>query len=144
MRTELCVAQADIEMLRQQLLGVNTERCAVLLADARVRGIVITQVVPPPWSRTIGVARELQTQAAKAGVQELTFAQMEGFLSAKFLVEGLRRAGKVPTRESLVQALESLGRHDLGGYPIELSSAQHNTGKYVDLMILGADGHFRR
>ncbi len=126
------------------MLSVISNTQLVQVLQDRSRGIVITQVVPPPWSRTIGVARELQTQAAKAGVQELTFAQMEGFLSAKFLVEGLRRAGKVPTRESLVQALESLGRHDLGGYPIELSSAQHNTGKYVDLMILGADGHFRR
>ena len=120
----------------------NTQLMQVL--QDRARGIVITQVVPPPWSRTIGVARELQAQAAKAGLQELTFAQMEGFLSAKFLVEGLRRAGKVPTRESLVQGLESLGKYDLGGYMIELSSNHHNTGKFVDLMILGADGRFKR
>ena len=126
------------------MLSVISNTQLVQVLQDRARGIVITQVVPPPWSRTIGVARELQTQAAKAGVQELTFAQMEGFLSAKFLVEGLRRAGKVPSRESLVQALESLGRHDLGGYPIELSSTQHNTGKFVDMMILGVGGHFRR
>ena len=69
---------------------------------------------------------------------------MEGFISAKFLVEGLRRAGKTVNRESLIRALEDLKKHDLGGYLVELSSTKHSSGKFVDLMILGADGKFRR
>jgi ABC-type branched-subunit amino acid transport system substrate-binding protein len=126
------------------MLSVISNTQLVQVLQERARGIVITQVVPPPWSKTIGVSRELQTQAAKAGLQDLTFAQMEGFLSAKFLVEGLRRAGKGLSRESLVAALESMGKHDLGGYVVELSSSQHSTGKFVDLMILGPGGRFRR
>lgn len=125
------------------MLSVISNTQLVQVLQERARGIVITQVVPPPWSKTIGVSRELQTQAAKAGLQDLTFAQMEGFLSAKFLVEGLRRAGKGLSRESLVAALESMGKHDLGGYVVELSSSQHSTGKFVDLMILGPGGRFR-
>lgn len=126
------------------MLSVISNTQLVQVLQDRARGIVITQVVPPPWSRTIGVSREFQNHAAKAGLQELTFAQMEGFLSAKFLVDGLRRAGKGLSRETLVQALESMGRHDLGGYLVELSSSQHSSGKFVDLMILGADGRFKR
>ena len=68
---------------------------------------------------------------------------MEGFLSAKFLVEALERAGPKPTRASLVQALEGM-RVNLGGYPVELSPTQHSSGKFVDLLMLGKDGKFAR
>ncbi len=52
MRTELSIAQADIEALRQQLLGVDSERCAVLLAaqstrsDGHVR-LLVREVIFP-------------------------------------------------------------------------------------------------
>lgn len=126
------------------MLSVISNTQLVQVLQDRARGIVITQVVPPPWSRIIGVSREFQSHAAKAALGELTFAQMEGFLSAKFLVDGLRRAGRGLSRETLIQALESMGKHDLGGYLVELSSSQHSSGKFVDLMILGPDGRFRR
>lgn len=126
------------------MLSVISNTQLVQVLRDRARGIVITQVVPPPWSRTTEVAREFQSHAVKAGLSELTFAQMEGFLSAKLLVEGLRRAGKGLSRESLIAALESMGKHDLGGYVVELSATRHSTGKFVDLLILGADGRFRR
>jgi ABC-type branched-subunit amino acid transport system substrate-binding protein len=86
----------------------------------------------------------LQARAGEAGMKELTFSQMEGFLSAKFLVEGLKRAGKNLNRDALVRALEDMKKHDLGGYLVELSATKHSSGKFVDLMILGVDGKFRR
>lgn len=52
MRTELCIAQADVETLREQLLGVDSERCAVLLttqstrSDGRIRMLVRELIVP--------------------------------------------------------------------------------------------------
>jgi branched-chain amino acid transport system substrate-binding protein len=126
------------------MLSVISNAQLVQVLQERARGIVITQVVPPPWNKSAGVARELQARAGEAGLQELTFSQMEGFISAKFLVEGLRRAGKGVNRESLIRALEDLRKHDLGGYLVELSPTKHSSGKFVDLMILGADGKFRR
>lgn len=44
----------------------------------------------------------------------LSFRGLEGFINAKVIVEGLRRAGPNPTRASFRQALESLKNFDLG------------------------------
>lgn len=126
------------------MLSVISNTQLVQVLQEKARGIVITQVVPPPWNQSASVARELQARAGEAGLKELTFSQMEGFISAKFLVEGLKRAGKTVNRESLIRALEDLRKHDLGGYLVELSPTKHSSGKFVDLMILGADGKFRR
>ena len=68
---------------------------------------------------------------------------MEGFLSAKFLVEALQRAGPNPTRASLIAAMQSM-QLKLGGYPIRLSPKQHSSGRFVDLLMLSKDGTFTR
>jgi branched-chain amino acid transport system substrate-binding protein len=46
--------------------------------------------------------------------QKHSFISLEGFINAKVIVEGLRRAGVNPTRAGLRQALESLRTFDLG------------------------------
>ena len=40
-----------------------------------------------------------------------------GFATAMLLVEGLKRAGKNPTRNSLVKGLESFNEWDSGTFP---------------------------
>ena len=120
----------------------NTQLVAAL--GDRARGIVISQVVPSPWNQGISVSREFQGLAVKQGIKEYTFSQMEGFISAKFLVEALRRAGSKPTRESLIRGLETINAVDFGGYGVEISSTQHSSGKFVDLLILGQQGKFTR
>ena len=110
---------------------------------ARARGVVMSQVIPPPWSSGLELTREFQRLAKAQGIQEFTFSQMEGFLSAKFLVEALQRAGPQPTRASLIHAMEGM-QLSLGGYPIRLSARQHSSGRFVDLLMLSKDGSFAR
>jgi branched-chain amino acid transport system substrate-binding protein len=58
--------------------------------------------------------------------QRYSFISLEGFINAKVVVEGLRRAGVNPTRASLRQALESLRNVDLGvGAPLTFSAERH-------------------
>ncbi len=109
----------------------------------RARGVVVSQVVPSPWSAKLELSREFQRLARAEGIEELTFSQMEGFLSAKFLVEALRRAGPHPTRAGLIQAMENM-QTSLGGYPIRLSPREHSSGKFVDLLMFSKDGKFTR
>ncbi len=126
------------------MLSVISNSQLVSALGDRARGIVISQVVPSPWNKGIIVSAEFQTLASKQGIREYTFSQMEGFLSAKFLVEGLKRAGNKPTRESLIRGLETMKSVDLGGYGVELSATQHSSGRFVELMILGRDGKFMK
>jgi branched-chain amino acid transport system substrate-binding protein len=126
------------------MLSVISNAQLVAALGERARGIVVSQVVPSPWNQGIAVSREFQTLARKADIKDFTFSQMEGFVSAKFLVEGLKRAGNKPTRESLVRGLETMAKVDLGGFAVELSPTQHSSGRSVDMLILGRDGKFTR
>jgi branched-chain amino acid transport system substrate-binding protein len=110
----------------------------------RARGVVVSQVVPSPWNMSVPVSRDFQALARASGVNDFTFSQMEGYLSARFLVEALQRAGAKITRASLVQAMESMRDVNLGGYPIELSPKQHHSGKFVDLLMMGQGGKFTK
>jgi ABC-type branched-subunit amino acid transport system substrate-binding protein len=107
-------------------------------------GVAISQVVPFPWGRAVPVVKEYQQLAAKAGFTDYNFSAMEGFLSAKVAVEGLRRAGRNLTRESYIAALERMQDVDLGGFFVGYSPTNRAGSKFVDLTIIGRGGKFLR
>ena len=106
------------------------------------RGVQVSQVVPFPWSDINPVVREYQKRIG--GPEKYSFTSLEGFIAAKVLVEGLKKAGKSPTRESLVDGLASLGKADLGGFTVNYSPASHNGSTFVDLTIISRGGTFKR
>ncbi|MEX2241126.1 MAG: ABC transporter substrate-binding protein [Burkholderiales bacterium] len=117
------------------------------LADALGKdgvGVAISQVVPFPWGRAVPVVKEYQQLAAKAGYTDYNFSAMEGFLSAKVAVEGLRRAGRNLTRDSYIAALEKMQDVDLGGFFVSYSPTNRAGSKFVDLTIIGRGGKFLR
>jgi ABC-type branched-subunit amino acid transport system substrate-binding protein len=107
-------------------------------------GTIISQVFPYERSMATALVREV-TEAAKAGgVLEVTPGTLEGYASAKVLVEALRRAGRDPTRERVRAALETFRRFDIGGFEVSYSPTDHTGLEYADLSIVGADGVPRR
>jgi hypothetical protein len=63
---------------------------------------------------------------AKYSMERYSFISLEGFINARVIGEGLRRAGVNPTRQSLKQAFESLRGLDLGiGAPLTFSPERH-------------------
>src|SRR6185295_18797910 len=117
------------------------------LADAlgaEGSGVAISQVVPFPWGTAVPVVKEYQALAKKSGYVDYNFSAMEGFLYAKVMVEALRRAGKNPTREGLVDALERMQDVDLGGFYVSYSPKNHAGSRFVDLTIIGRNGKFLR
>ena len=117
------------------------------LADALGKegsGVAISQVVPFPWGTAVPVVKEYQQLAKKAGSADYNFSAMEGFLTAKVMVEGLRRAGRNLTREGLVDALERMNDVDVGGFYVSYSPKNHAGSRFVDLTIIGRDGKFLR
>src|SRR5688572_29505164 len=107
-------------------------------------GVAISQVVPFPWATGVPVVKEYQAMSKKAGFTDYNFSAMEGFLNAKVMVEGLRRAGKNLTREGFVDAMEKMNDVDLGGFFVSYSPTSHVGSKFVDLTIIGRDGKFLR
>lgn len=105
-------------------------------------GVVVSQVSPA--SQGFALVKDANQLAKAAGVNEISPAMLEGFVSAKVLVEALRRAGPKPTRTSVHNALENLGRIDLGGLSLDYSSTDHTGLDFSDLSIISANGKFRR
>lgn len=116
------------------------------LADALGKegvGVAISQVVPFPWGTAVPVVKEYQQLSAKAGHTDYNFSAIEGFLVAKVVAEGLKRAGRDLTREKFIDALDKLDV-DLGGFYVTYSPKVHTGSKFVDLTIIGRDGKFLR
>jgi ABC-type branched-subunit amino acid transport system substrate-binding protein len=116
------------------------------LADAlgdEGHGVMISQVVPFPWSPLTPIVREYLDLARRAKV-DVNFSTLEGFIAAKVMTEGLKRAGKELTRERFVTAMESINGLDLGGFGVSFSTANHSASKYVDLAMIGKSGKFVR
>lgn len=119
---------------------VGSKALATELGDAG-RGVQISQVVPFPFSDSTPIVREYQKLVG--GPTKASFTSLEGYLAAKVLVAGLKRAGKNPTRESLVDGLASMGKVDFGGFTVNFSPSNHNGSSYVDLTIISRGGTFR-
>lgn len=107
-------------------------------------GVVIGQVLPSERAIQVPMVREAQLLAKAKGIQDLSPVMMQGFASAKVLVEGLRRAGRSPTRESLIVALNKMNNFDLGGLTIGYSPTNHAGLDFADLAIIDASGKLRR
>ena len=120
---------------------VGSKALADELGDAGV-GVVISQVVPFPYQGSSNVVREYQQRMTEAGQKEFDFSSFEGFLAAKVLTEGLRRAGRGLSREALISGLETLREYNLGGFIINYSPTSHEGSSYSELTIIGRGGKF--
>jgi ABC-type branched-subunit amino acid transport system substrate-binding protein len=106
------------------------------------QGQVFAQVVPLPTKRNVRVVKDYQRDyRAKFPNSPLSFTSLEGYIAARTLAEGLKRAGPQPTRERLARALASL-KVDLGDFWIDYSNDSHNGSRFVDLTIVNRDGQF--
>ncbi len=109
------------------------------------RGVGISQVVPFPWNIGTPVVKEYQKlMAAESGKEVYSFTSLEGFIAAKVLVEGLRRAGRDLTRDKLVAALETMNDFDVGGFTVTYTPSDHSGSRFVELTAIGKDGAFVR
>ena len=97
------------------------------LADALGKdgvGVAISQVVPFPWARSVPVVKDYQALAKKAGFADYNFSAMEGFLTARVMVEGLKRAG---TRSHAREVRRCDGAHGRGSGRVSTSAIQPRT-----------------
>jgi branched-chain amino acid transport system substrate-binding protein len=107
------------------------------------RGVVVSQVMPYPYTQSIPVVREYLEAIRRAGGDaKPNYSSMEGYIAARVLIEGLKRARSL-TPEGLVGGLETLQNHSLGGFTINLGPNNHVASKFVELSMLTGDGGVR-
>jgi branched-chain amino acid transport system substrate-binding protein len=117
------------------------------LADelgAQGNGVVVSQVMPFPFSTTTAISREYLDALRKAGSDaKPNYSSMEGYLAAKVFTEGFKRAGGSPTRDTLISGLESLQNASFGGFNVNFGPRNHVASSFVDLSMLTEDGKVR-
>jgi ABC-type branched-subunit amino acid transport system substrate-binding protein len=107
-------------------------------------GVVVSQVVPTPYSASRQVTREFLAAVEQGGKKvQPNFSSMEGFMAAKLFAEGMRRASGRLTRESLIDGLESIRDLSMGGFSVSFSPTDHVASKFVELSMLTGDGRVR-
>jgi ABC-type branched-subunit amino acid transport system substrate-binding protein len=107
------------------------------------RGVQISQVVPFPWDSTLPVVKEYRRAMEEANA-EPGFGSLEGYIAAKIMTEGLKRAGRKLDRESFIKAMESVRDFDVGGFKVSYGPDNHAGSHFVDLTIISRDGKFVR
>ena len=144
-------AAAFIQQARAQGYGgqfanvsfVGSEALAKALGPAG-NGVMISQVVPFPYSGVAAIVREYQARMTAAGhPNDYDFTSLEGYIDAKVLVQGLRKAGKALTRNNLIDALNGMNAEDLGGFVVHFTPTDHAGSSYVDVTSITQNGKFR-
>jgi len=107
-------------------------------------GIMVSQVMPFPFSTTSAISREYLDAVKKAGGDATAnYSSMEGYLAAKVLAEGMKRAGRNASRDALITGLESIQKADFGGFTVDFGPRDHVASSFVDLSMLTEDGRVR-
>ena len=109
-------------------------------AGPAASGVSIAQVVPNPNS-ALPVVRECAKAVEAYGIKTpMNSTQLEACIAAKTLAEGIRRAKKPVTAQSVLEALRNLGTYDLGGYKVAFSAGAQHGSKFVDLAMVTREG----
>ena len=148
---------ASAEFLKQSRAAGNLAQYVALsvtdgaqvvqrIGAEKAEGLALTQVVPDPNSHTVPLIREIQNNFAKFRPTDVTLNHtfVEGYVGAKILGEGLRRAGANPTRQKLRDTLEQLRDYDIGGQYVGFSPTNRVGMNYVDITILNKEGKLLR
>jgi ABC-type branched-subunit amino acid transport system substrate-binding protein len=107
-------------------------------------GVAISQVVPTPYSASRPITREFLAAISEGGNKvQPNFSSMEGFMAAKLMTEGARRASGRLTSDTLIAGLESIRGWSMGGFNVSFSSSNHVASSYAELSMITADGKIR-
>lgn len=108
-------------------------------------GVAISQVMPYPWNNSLPLVHEFEAlpkdMLPKAGI---TYTTIEGYISAKVLTEGLRRAGPQLSREKLVTAMEGMRAYDAGGFTVDYTASNRLGSHFSEVTIVGNSGRLMR
>ncbi len=108
------------------------------------RGLVMIQVLPQPQKDHLKFQQEFHADLQRVAPNlKPNYTVLEGYIAARVMVEGLKRAGKDIDRAKLVAALESISNLNLGGYYMNFSKTNHDGSKFVDMGVVDLSGRLR-
>jgi branched-chain amino acid transport system substrate-binding protein len=133
---------SDLNPLFMNVSFVGSRWLATVLGNTDAQ-IIVTQVVPDPSDDSLPIALEYREDLkGMDSSARASFGDFEGYIAARILTLGLEKIQGQPTREAIVDALENLGRFDIGlGEPMLLSPTDHQASHRVWPTVL-KEGRF--
>jgi branched-chain amino acid transport system substrate-binding protein len=125
-------------------VGVADAKASAARLNGSLRGVVTASIVPSPKLERYGIVKEYRKAIAASANGADNYTVLEGYIAAKVFAEGLRRAGRSPTREGLITALEGMGKLDIGDFLVEYGPTNHNGSSFVELEMYTAAGDLVR
>jgi branched-chain amino acid transport system substrate-binding protein len=147
----ICAAKCGADFVKAYLATGNAAQFVAIsnasnsgflkeLGDKK-QGVVVMQVLPSPFSPKFAVSREYKKAAEEAKLP-VTYNGMQGYLSARLIVEALKRTGRNPTPASLTAALEGMRSFDMGGFVVSFGPNERMGSKFVEATMISRDGRF--
>jgi ABC-type branched-subunit amino acid transport system substrate-binding protein len=134
------IRKAKAQGFNPLFLNVSFVGTAALVKelDGAGDGVIVTQVMPSPQDATLPLVRQYQKDMKAAGLTELDYTDLEGYIDAVAFVEALKRVSGPLSRESFIAAAEGLNT-SVGGLSFSLSPANHQAMSKIYLTrITGA------
>ena len=134
---------------------VGTPVYALSIANAKAlvgalgddgRGMAYTQIIPYPWRLASPLTRDFNAAMRGANL-EVDYDHFFGYLNTRVLIEGLKRAGangRAVTPGSVLAGMESIGKFDMGGFPLHYGPNRHHGSAFVEITIVGPRGKYMR
>ncbi|HEU4458928.1 MAG TPA: ABC transporter substrate-binding protein [Methylibium sp.] len=110
---------------------------------AEAHGVIVSQVMPYPFTPASALAAEYLGAGQGVTGFEPNYSSIEGYVAAKVFAEGLKRASGAG-REDLVNGLETLRDHDLGGFFVDFNPRKHTGSSFAEMTLLDREGRVRR
>ncbi len=126
--------------------SVEADNLVSQITPEFARGVSVAQSVPNPYKATAPVARSMRNRMQSLGIadERANFASLEGYISARIVIEALKRVGRDPKPSQVAGALESMRNFDLGGFVVDFGPGKHEGSHFVDLSVISADGKVRQ
>jgi branched-chain amino acid transport system substrate-binding protein len=108
-------------------------------------GLITAQLVPLPNDMRYKIVKEYLNDLSRyAPAEKPSALTFEGYLGARVLYEGLKKAGPNPTRAGLSSALNALGKVNVGDFEVDYTPSRKTGTKAFDLTMISKAGHLIR
>ena len=126
--------------------GADIEQLSKRLSEEQMQGVAIAQVTPSPYKIAVRLTKEFNDAASKAPNPDVpvSYAMMEGYITAKVIVEAVRRQGAKPSRAGTLKTLDAMDSFDLGGYFVSFRPGVRSGSQRVELSIISSAGKIRQ
>lgn len=129
--------------MKAEFVSLSFVSSEALAADlgAEGEGVIITQVVPYPFSATTKIAGAYRTALKRSDPDaEYGYVSFEGYIAGRFIVETLKLLGRDVTREKFLQVIIDNPRMSLDDLALEFGQGDNQALHHIYTTVIDNKG----